>query len=218
MRPSTLIPCLLAAFLFAAGPVWPGQEQPKQSQSEQTGAAKNQAGNAKNEAQAPVAPQDALAEAARKARAAQQNAPTPDMVFTNDNIPTPGGISSVGPVPQGASSPSGSAANEAKVSPKSAPANDEQTWRARFSGLRHKLDQDQAELDIMQRELGVLNVQFYSDPTKQMQQQLSREDINKKTAAIEEKKKQVAADQQAISDAEEALRRAGGDPGWANPQ
>jgi hypothetical protein len=70
----------------------------------------------------------------------------------------------------------------------------------------------------MQRELGVLNMQYYSDPNKAMQQQLSRDDINKKSAAIDAKKKQVADDQQAISDAEDALRKAGGDPGWANPQ
>ncbi len=30
----------------------------------------------------------------------------------------------------------------------------------------HKLAQDQADLDVMQRELGVLNVQYYSDPVK----------------------------------------------------
>ena len=68
----------------------------------------------------------------------------------------------------------------------------------------------------MQRELGVDNVQFNGgDPMKAMQQQMTRDDINKKTADIETKKKQVAADQQAISDAEDDLRKSGGDPGWS---
>ena len=67
----------------------------------------------------------------------------------------------------------------------------------------------------MQRELGVLNMQYYSDPNKAMQQQLSRDDINKKTSDIDAKKKDVEADQQAIDDAEDDLRKAGGDPGWA---
>jgi hypothetical protein len=67
----------------------------------------------------------------------------------------------------------------------------------------------------MQRELGTLSLQYYPDPNKGMQQQLSRDDINKKTADIETKKKEIAADQQAIDDAEDDLRKAGGDPGWA---
>ncbi|MGC2724093.1 MAG: hypothetical protein WA224_09030, partial [Candidatus Acidiferrales bacterium] len=71
------------------------------------------------------------------------------------------------------------------------------------------------ELDIMQRELGVLDVQYYNDPVKAMQQGYTRSDIDEKTAKIDAKKKQIEADGQAISDAEEELRRSGGDPGWA---
>ena len=67
----------------------------------------------------------------------------------------------------------------------------------------------------MQRELGVLDVQYYSDPVKAMQQEFTRSDINNKTAKIDAKKKQIAADQQAISDAEDELRKSGGDSGWA---
>ena len=67
----------------------------------------------------------------------------------------------------------------------------------------------------MERELGVLDVQYYNDPLKAMQQQLTRSDINEKTAKIEAKKKEIEADQQAISDAENDLRKAGGEPGWA---
>jgi hypothetical protein len=57
-------------------------------------------------------------------------------------------------------------------------------------------------------------VQYYNDPVKAMQQQLSRDDINKKTADIDAKKKQIEADQQAIEDAQDELRKSGGDPGW----
>ena len=67
----------------------------------------------------------------------------------------------------------------------------------------------------MQRELGVLDLQYYNDPMKSMQQGLTRGDINDKTAKIEAKQKQVDADKQAISDAEDDLHRAGGDSGWA---
>ena len=41
------------------------------------------------------------------------------------------------------------------------------------------------------------------------------EDINKKTSDIDAKKQKIEADKQAISDAEDDLRKAGGDSGWA---
>ncbi len=41
----------------------------------------------------------------------------------------------------------------------------------------------------MQRELGVLDVQYYNGPVKGMQQGYSRSDINEKTDKIEAKKK-----------------------------
>jgi hypothetical protein len=67
----------------------------------------------------------------------------------------------------------------------------------------------------MQRELGVLDLQYYNDPMKGMQQGLTRGDINEKTGKIAAKQKEIDADKQAISDAEDDLRQAGGDPGWA---
>lgn len=161
-----------------------------------------------------------LAEAARKARE-EKKATKPPKVFTNDNLPTSGGISSA--TATGSSTAASSAsgndsdkdASSASAADASSSPKDEKAWREKFAQLHQKLDRDKASLDVMQRELGVLNVQFYNDPTKAMQQDYSREDINKKTAEIEAKKKDIDADQQAISDAEDALQKAGGDPGWA---
>jgi hypothetical protein len=154
----------------------------------------------------PATPKDPLAEAARKAREQKKEAPKATKVYDNDTIPTQGGISTIGETSQTGQEGAGGT---------SASANDEKTWRDRFATLHHKLDQDQAELDILQRELGVANVQFYTDPVKEMQQKLTNEDINKKTAAIDAKKKVIEADKQAIANAEEELRKSGGDPGWA---
>lgn len=218
MRPTIAFLAVLAAFLCVPAAAWPQQTQQKPSQTDQqTAALQAKAANAANQQQTPTTPTDSLAEAARKARAAEKNAPKA-RVFTNDNIPTAGGVSEVGSARQTSADSEAAPNGQGKGPAKPAAANSETAWRARFSKLRHKLQQDQAELDIMQRELGVLNVQYYSDPNKAMQQQLSREDIQKKTAAIEAKKKQVTEDQQAISDAEDDLRKAGGDPGWANSQ
>jgi hypothetical protein len=72
---------------------------------------------------------------------------------------------------------------------------------------------------VMQRELSQEMVQYYGgDPQKAYQDQQSGTPFGQKydqtKAAITAKQKQVDADQQAISDAEDALRKAGGDPGW----
>ena len=181
--------------VFPAG-AW-CQQANRQSGQEQTQASSTQ----------PAPQKDSLAAAARKAREQKKESPKAARVFTNDNIPTAGGISSVG-----SSSPA-SAGNSTATGPAS--SDNEKGWRDRFARLNQKLDQDKQELEVMQRELGVLNVQYYNDPVKAMQQQYSRSDINEKTAKIDAKKKEIEADQQAISDAEDELRRAGGDPGWA---
>jgi small-conductance mechanosensitive channel len=166
-----------------------------------------------NQAQTSAPQHESLGDAARRAREHKKETPKSAKVFTNDNLPAAGVVSSVGP-PPAAEAPQGPAAAAPPAG--AAPSkNDEKTWREKFAGLRQKLEQDQAELDVMQRELGVLGVQNYSDPVKAMQEQLTRSDINKKTADIEAKKKAVAADKQAISDAEDDLRKSGGSPGWA---
>ncbi len=158
------------------------------------------------------AQKDSLVAAARRTREEKKDQSKPAKVFTNENLPDVGGISSVG---EAAPTENGAGADAKATAANAAPANDEKTWRARFATLHHKLEQDQQELDVMQRELGVLDVQYYANPVKAMQQDLTREDINKKTSDIDAKKQQIVADQQAISDAEDDLRKAGGDSGWA---
>ena len=67
----------------------------------------------------------------------------------------------------------------------------------------------------MQKELNKDQVQYYSDPQKALMQQHDRSDINERTAKIDAKKKELDALNQKLSDMEDELRRAGGDPGWA---
>jgi chromosome segregation ATPase len=158
---------------------------------------------------APAAQQDSLAAAARRSREEKKEQPKAK-VFTNDDLPTAGGVSSVGE-----STGTNPAGDGKAPAADAASGGDEKTWRAKFATLRHKLEQDQQNLDVMQRELSQLDIQYYNNPVKAMQQDLTREDINKKTSDIEAKKQQIEADRQAISDAEDDLRKAGGDSGWA---
>ena len=229
----------VAAFLSLSGRAFAfqnAQGQPSQSQAQQqqtqapaTPASAPAASATPPAAQAPssqsttvsLPPQttDPLVAAARKAREQRkdQAGAKPARVFTNDNIPTQGGVSAVGvaPAADNANGTGAAAGATAPASDKTTSAAGESAWRERFAHLRKKLEQDQADLDLMQRELGVLDVQYYNDPVKSMQQGYSRSDINEKTDKIEAKKKTIEADEQAIADAEEELQRAGGDPGWA---
>lgn len=191
----------------------PGRCQPHNQQAAETSPPASSTGPANGSAQAaptPVAHRDLLADAARRARAEKKEAAKATKVYTNDNLPSAVAMPSEAAETAQATTKGTSAPTE-----KPAAAMDEKAWRERFANLRHKLEQDQADLDVMQRELAVLSIQSYSDPTKALEQQHSRDDINKKTADIAARKKQVEADKQAIDDAETELRRTGGDPGWA---
>jgi len=189
------------------------QQDPAKSPSQDSTAAQGGAQAAQTSPPASASQQESLAEAARRAREQKKDTPKQAKVITNDNIPKEGGISAVGEEPPATENAENTPADGAKSD--KAVGSDEKKWRARFEKLRHKLEQDQADLDVMQRELGVLDLQYYNDPVKGMQQGLTRGDINEKTGKIAAKQKEIDADKQAISDAQDDLRQAGGDPGWA---
>jgi hypothetical protein len=236
-----LLSAAVAAFLLLSGDAFarqnaqgqPSQNQAQQSQQSQqapptsapasaspaAAPAAAQAPSSQSTVMSPPPKEDALVAAARKAREQKkdQAGAKPPRVFNNDNIPTQGGVSAVGQNPaaaDGTDTAAGAVGAPAPAAGTSAGA-DEKAWRKRFADLHKKLEQDQTDLDLMQRELGVLDVQYYNDPVKSMQQGYSRSDINEKTDKIETKKKTIEADQQAIADAEDELQKAGGDPGWA---
>lgn len=190
------------------------QDQKSQNQKSQT--EKPQAQSSQNQAASQSTPQeDSLAAAARKAREQKKDSGHPTVkVFTNDDLPGGGGISTVG------GDKDTDSAGADKQDPAPAGPNDEKTWRARFAKLHHKLDQDQEELDVLQRELAVAQTQYYGgDPNKATNDQMSGQpfgaEYTKKLDAIDAKKKQIEADKQAIADAEDQLRKSGGDSGWA---
>ena len=89
-------------------------------------------------------------------------------------------------------------------------------WRKRFAAQRKKIADTERELDILQRESEKAQVQYYSDPQKALQEQNSRKDINEKNTKIDQKKLELANLKQQLSDMEDELRKAGGDPGWAS--
>ena len=167
---------------------------------------------------------DPVADAARKAQEKKKDAPKPKKVYTEDDISTKkNDISVVGPAPVQAdpsaataqtSSTAAKAGDDAKNKEKEDP-NSEKAWRKRFEELRTKIATAEQELAILQREENKADVQYYSDPTKAMKEQYSRDEINKKAAKIDAKQKEIAALKQQWDDLEDQLRKAHGDPGWA---
>jgi hypothetical protein len=199
-----------AALLTVPTGTWGQQADQQNPPANSSGSASASGGNAANSsASAPQASgqEDSLAEAARKARAEKKDQAKPPRVFDNDNLP--GGVTVTAKTDEAKKDDATDATGDQKPA-----AAGEKAWRDKFAGLRAKLDRDKEDLEVMQRELGVLNLQNYSDPNKGLQQELTRSDINNKVAAIDAKQKTIAADQQAIDDAEEDLRKSGGDPGW----
>jgi hypothetical protein len=157
---------------------------------------------------------DAVADAARKARAEQKTEPKAKKVFTNDDIPSAPPPSAptdaTGKPAEAQGSDASAGGKEADNDPKS-----EGYWRKRFKAQRDKIDKAEKELDILQREGSKEQVQYYPDPQKALMQQYSRSDINDTNAKIDAKKKEIDGLKQGLSDMEDELRKAGGDPGWA---
>ena len=167
------------------------------SQAQPTGQSQT-GGQARTQKSASVSPSaspakaDSLVEAARKARQARKDTPAGPVVFTNENMPTsPNAISIVGDAPASADSSASTRTLEARDT-----KNDENLWRQKFAVARSKLREDKDKLDVMKR--------YFNETDSVMMQQ----------AALDQEKR-IAADQKAIDDLEEALRKAGGDAAWS---
>jgi chromosome segregation ATPase len=163
---------------------------------------------------------DAVADAARKARTEKQATPKPKKIYTDDDFASTKHPAAQGPKAEGAapSATTDQAVNDQSAAKDGSASNDpksEAFWRKRFQTLRDKLDQSEKELDILQRELNKDQLQYYNDPQKALMQQYDRKDINEKTSKIDARKKEIEDLKKKLSDMEDELRKAGGDPGWA---
>ena len=162
---------------------------------------------------------DAVADAARKAREKKKDSTKPAKVYTDEDVrhsvpsDTPADAKAAG-TDQGADKNADAQGKEGKGKPGE---SEESKWRKQFKDAHDDLARMEKELDILQREGNKAQLQYYSDPTKAMKEQYTRQEINEKDTQIAAKKKEIEQQKQKISDMEDALRKAGGDPGWANP-
>lgn len=91
----------------------------------------------------------------------------------------------------------------------------EKQYRDRFAKLRDAEALAKDKLDVMQRELNLMQTQYYSDPDEALREQTFRTQINDRTEAIKQQQETVEKATQAIADFQEELRKAGLPPGWA---
>jgi hypothetical protein len=165
--------------------------------------------------------QESVVDAARKAREAKKTAPKAKIVLDDDNLDTiKGSISVVGPAPVSAEDQAKIAAGDKTKAPgddKKAPAKGEDYWRQKFADANKKLADDMHEADVDQRDYNLKQQQYYSDPNTAMKQQYNRQDLNDLKKTIDDKTAAIEQDKQAISDLQDELRQAGGEPGWATP-
>jgi hypothetical protein len=159
---------------------------------------------------------ESVADAARKAREQKaKDTGKPAKVYTDDDVSDlKGTISVVGPASDADAAKTADTQSAADKAP-SDKNGGEAYWRGKFADARKALSEDARELDIEQREFNLKQTQYYSDPNVALREQNDRKDLNDTQAKIDELKAKVDKDKQAIADLEEQLRKAGGDPSWA---
>jgi hypothetical protein len=105
-------------------------------------------------------------------------------------------------------------ADPASAESESGDVHDEEWYRNQAGQIRSQLDLHQRQLRVLEQKLSQNQMQFYGDPNKTLQQEFSRKDVVDLTQDIETKKQEIAADEQAMSDLQDQLRREGGPSGW----
>ena len=126
----------------------------------------------------PAPQRDSLAAAARKAKERRKQPPAPPKFSPTIISQRRRAFHPLAP-PQGTSR---RFQRRRHRSGNSGVAKDEKAWRDKFASLRHKLDQDQTALDVMQRELGESSTQFYGgDPNAAFQDQRSQQPLGSGT-------------------------------------
>ncbi len=185
--------------------------------------------------------QTSLGDLARQLKSSREKtAKKPAKVFTNDNLPARPAKGSltvaaqISPTEESeaeqteaattaaeTAEPTGEEASTEAAPPEpgeeSAEAHDETYYRERMRALQSRLELHQRQLSVLEQKRSQGQMQFYGDPNKTLQQESTPafySDTNKLRDDIEQKKKDIAADQQAIEDLRDQLRREGAPAGW----
>lgn len=165
-----------------------------------------------------------LAELARQQRARKAQQGKAVKVFTNDQLSRPSSSSSrtatraaEAQKPEDEEQVDAAGTTEAGTaeSAREERARLEKEYREKFAQLREELSYEERKLDVMQRELNLMQIQYYSDPNVAMREQHERGEINQRMQDLEAQKAAVEQKKAAITAMEEELRREGLPVGWS---
>lgn len=165
---------------------------------------------AQNAAQQPPANSGSIADYARKQQQqkANQASTKPAKVYTNDNVEPlhgAGGVT-VAAKPLAPASPAAEGG-----------AHDQRYYQKQYARLLGQKQLHERQVEVLRAKLAQGNIQYYSDPNKQLIQESTpraRSDINQLQAEVDAKKLEIQADDDAISKLQDQLRADGGDAGW----
>jgi hypothetical protein len=158
-----------------------------------------------------------LGEQARQARANKPEA-SQAKVFTNDNMPTGGGITIVGQpapaAPASASSTSAKASSAASTNVTATPAEDPSKaadkLKADVQAQKDEISRLQRELDISTREWKLRQAAYYADAGNQLRDPKAWADQERKYNDETAQKQQALTDaKQKLDDMQEQARKAG---------
>lgn len=140
-----------------------------------------------------------LADAARKAKEQQKQAPKAKVVWTNDNLPTSATVSVVGQAQEGnaANAAQAQPAEEAGTAPTSDDANDLAKATAELADAQKDVESLKTDLDIAQREYKLDSDQYYGTPDYAADQQGQ--------AKLDTEKSEMAAKQEALEAAQKKV-------------
>ena len=162
-----------------------------------------------------------LAEVARKEEARRKTAKKATKVFTNENLGTVDApISSVSsaPIVSGNTTPGTTEPTipGGKVEPPPA-KGDQAFWQGRISQARTTLSRTQMFADSLQTKINSLRTDF-TNRDNRVEREKIQQDLNTALAELERLKKDIDAQQKAITAIEDEARRAGVPSGWLRPQ
>jgi hypothetical protein len=179
---------------------------------------------------------ESLGDLARKLKAERAKSKEKPKVFTNDDLAT------LPPLPgQSTASPAKPSKTPKEAKPGEKPAQEtsgkgaeseaanvtpghtregthgEEYFRDHMGQLQDRLQIHRRELGVLEQKLGQNQMMYYPDPNQGLLQQsgpTAMSNVYKLQDQITKKKAEITADQEAIEDLEEQLRREGGEAGW----
>jgi hypothetical protein len=161
-----------------------------------------------------------LADVARKEEARRKTAKKATKVFTNANLATPDTPISVVSSSPSVSSNTSSSSTEPTIPGGKAepppPKGDQAFWQGRISQARTALTRSQMFADSLQTKINSLRTDF-TNRDNRVEREKIQQDLNTALAELERLKKEIDAQQKAITAIEDEARRANVPSGWLRP-